>query len=89
MMRQLVEIGRDGDDHVADITDQFGAIPPELGEDEGGDFCRRPLLTVDSDGVVGVVHVLFDQVDGAFRITSVPRGGTNQFNVFMIIKINH
>ena len=64
-------------------------IPAHLGKDQCGDLRWRPLLTIHVDDETRLVHVTFDQVDGALGIATVARGGTDEFDVLMAVKIDH
>ena len=45
-------------------------------------------MAVDGDGVVGVVHVLLDEVDGALGVAAIAGGGADELDVFVVIKID-
>ena len=86
---QFVEVCRHGDDDLGDVAADLGAVTLQLGQDERGDFRRRPFLAVDFHQMLRVVHVAFDLEDGAVGFATVASGAADELHVLMRIEEHH
>ena len=87
--RQLIEIRRHRDHHLPNLPDDLLAIPLQLRKNQRRNLRRRPLLAIDLQHMIRIIHVPLDLKNRPLRIPAIPRRTAHQFDILMRVKIHH